>query len=125
MSEMASPKTNSPDGSWFPVIMSAAVYPGVGQWMQKRRNAGTFYCFVFTVICLMFALALYAYLRETIPILLNAIEGIYEEGQEIPPLKQILKPFGAVLFIYTANVVDVLKGRAQLTARSEIAPSAN
>ena len=114
MSKKADAIRKPADGSWLPVIMSLAVYPGIGQWMQQRRNAGTFYFFVFTVIAVMFCFVLFVYCREVVPILLNAIEGRYEEGQELPSAMRIVKPLGAVLFVYLANAVDVLRGRAQV-----------
>jgi len=112
----------SGDASWAPVFWSIAVYPGIGQWMQQRRNAGTFYCTVFTVLALMFSLVLFSYLRQVIPVMRDALQGLPLEGREIPPLTVILQPFGAVLFVYIANAVDVLRGRANLH-RASAAPA--
>jgi len=114
MNQEAAKNSKPGDATWFPVILSLAVYPGIGQWRQKRHNAGTFYFFVFTIISIMFCWMLFLYLYEAVPILLNALEGRFEEGQEFPPAMRVLKPLFAVTFVYLANAVDVLRGRSQL-----------
>jgi len=102
------------NASWLPVIMSVVVYPGVGQWMQKRRVSGSVYLVMFTLMAILFTWVLVVYLKQLMPVLISALEGTTIEGQETPPLKSILHPFAVVMFIYFANVVDVLRGRIQL-----------
>jgi len=102
------------DASWLPVIISIAVYPGVGQWMQKRRVSGSVYLVMFTLMAILFTWVLVVYLKQLMPVMIDALQGSTVEGREIPPLKSILQPFAIVLFIYFANVVDVLRGRIQL-----------
>jgi len=107
-------KRKVPDASWNPVVMSVFVYPGVGQWMQKRQTAGSLYVTFFTVISALFLLTFYRYMREVIPIIQQAFETNFNDELSLPPLTSILKPFTIVLFIYAGNVVDVLRGRMQL-----------
>jgi len=102
------------DASWLPVIMSSVVYPGVGQWMQKRRVSGSVYLVMFTMMAILFTWVLIVYLKQLMPVLMDALEGTTVEGRDIPPLKSVLQPFAIVMFIYFANVVDVLRGRIQL-----------
>lgn len=114
MNEPANGSQKKPDASWFPVIMSITVYPGIGQWLQKRRTAGSIYLAFFTVIAALFTWTMFVYMRELIPLLREALSGTLIEPATIPPLSNILKPFAVVLFIYLGNVVDVLRGRMQL-----------
>lgn len=102
------------DASWTPVIWSIAVFPGLGQWMQRRRDTGTFYASVFLILSILFAWVLVVYLKQAVPVLRDTFTGVNTEGQTLPPVSAILKPFGAVLFVYFANVVDVLRGRTNL-----------
>ncbi|HMO50294.1 MAG TPA: hypothetical protein PKE26_09270 [Kiritimatiellia bacterium] len=114
MSNTPGSKRKPGDPSWVPVFWSIVVYPGIGQWMQNRRNAGTFYAAVFTVLAFFFTWILITYLLHVVPILRDALQGLPLEGREIPPLRAIVQPFGAVLFVYIGNVIDVLRGRLQL-----------
>lgn len=108
------PQPKKPDASWLPVLMSVAVYPGIGQWMQKRQTAGSIYVAFFTIIAALFAWTLFIYLREVISVIQEALNGTADQGTALPPLGNILKPFAVVLFIYLGNVVDVLRGRFEL-----------
>ncbi len=117
MSEPAKNK-RPPDNTWVPVIWSVVVFPGIGQWLQQRRNAGTFYCAVFSLLALVFTRIMYLYLSEVVPLMRDALMGEPLHDRTFPPLKNIIMPFGAVLFVYLANVVDVLKGRLQLQKKS-------
>jgi len=103
-----------PDGSWTPVILSVVVYPGIGQWMQKRYVSGSVYGIIFGLMAVLFAVVFYQYLRDAVAILHAALEGRTEGPTSLPPLKIIIQPFVMVLFIYLANVVDVLRGRLQV-----------
>lgn len=105
-----------PDGSWSPVILSVVVYPGIGQWMQKRYVSASVYGIIFGLMAVLFAIVLYQYLRDAVAILHAALDGRSDGPTALPPLKIILQPFAIVLFIYLANVVDVLRGRLQVRA---------
>lgn len=111
---MNEPAKKQGDASWVPVFWSVAVFPGTGQWMQRRRNAGTFYAGVFLFLAVMLAWVLIVYLKQAIPVIRDALAGVPLEGRELPPLRAILMPFFAVMFVYVANAVDVLRGRLQL-----------
>lgn len=105
-----------PDGSWTPVILSVAVYPGIGQWLQKRYASGSVYGIIFGLMAILFAVVFYRYMCDVVPILQAALERRYDGTPPVPPLKILIQPFGIVLLIYLANVVDVLRGRLQVRA---------
>jgi hypothetical protein len=104
----------APDASWTPVFYSIVVFPGIGQWLQRRYNAGLFYAAVFALLGFAFAIVLWNYLAVVVPILRDALAGADLTDRTIPPLRQILNPFYAVLFVYVANTIDVLRGRQNL-----------
>lgn len=106
--------TNHGDASWFPVLASVTLYPGIGQWMQKRRFAAVGYFTVFTIMAAIFTWIFYRYLQEVIPLIRAALLGELDDPTGIPSLETILKPFAAVLFIYAGNCVDVMIGRLKL-----------
>lgn len=103
-----------PDGSWNPVIMSVVVYPGIGQWMQKRHVSGSVYAIIFTLMAILFAMVFHAYIKTVIPVIHQALLGEQVDITTLPPLKILIQPFAIVVFIYFANVVDVLRGRLQV-----------
>lgn len=110
----ANASRKDPDGSWNPVIMSVVVFPGIGQWMQKRHVSGSIYAIIFALMGTLFSMVLYKYVKGLIPIFQQALQGQVIESAEIPPLKIVIQPFAIVIFIYFANVVDVLRGRLQV-----------
>ena len=89
------------------VIVSAAVFPGVGQFMQKRRLAATLFIGMGAVLaCVLFALvgmALYAYLA-----LIPEVTGLTpkEEVKTVSPT-QIGAVLGAFVVVHVLNIVDV------------------
>jgi len=96
-----------------PVLVSAFVYPGGGQFLQKRKLAGTLYALVFT---LFLVILFYEVLR---PLVANvnaaldwAAEGKNEEFRQIS-FAGVLLTFLAALITYIMNLVDVT--RAQRT----------
>ena len=112
---MTSTSNNERAHSWVPVIFSSVVYPGIGQFMQRRSTAGFVYAVSFGLVAVLMVLVLVTYFRELIPILQRALEGSPPEADAPPDWKDLLKPLGLVLFIYVANVVDVLRGRQKST----------
>lgn len=103
--------TRKPDGSWNPVILSVVVYPGIGQWMQRRYPASLLFGSTFTIMAAVFVFIFLRYLREVIPLFQQALAGELLTPAELPALLTIIKPFGILMFIYLANVVDILRGR--------------
>lgn len=103
------------DATMVPVFYSIVVYPGIGQWMQKRQAFALFYGIVFFLFASIFAWIFYTYLRQVIPIIQDALAGTSPaEERTLPPLSTILKPFAALMIIYFANVMDVIRARMKL-----------
>jgi len=100
-----------PDSSWSPVVMSVVVYPGIGQFMQKRFGWGTVYAITFTLMGIIFVKIFHTYIMEVIPVFQRALLGELSEPATIPPIKNLIQPLAALLIIYFGNVVDVLRGR--------------
>jgi hypothetical protein len=72
--------------------------PGLGQLMQHRRNAGTFYLVAFLLLASFTAVVVIRSLTE---------------GGELPR-----GPIGAIAFIYGAGVIDTIRGRDQLRRKA-------
>ena len=106
-----SKKSDLPDTSWNPVIYSVIIYPGIGQWMQKRRATGVFFGAAFTVVILVLTVVITAYVKQIIPLFEQALAGSEVTVQQLPPLKSTLQPFTFMMVVYLANVIDVLWGR--------------
>lgn len=95
-----------PTPARLPILMSAVVYPGVGQYMQRRWMAALVYAVSFTVFI---ALSLWLAFREFL-VLLRSFEHAIETGaaykMHAPVMKPILKSGGLAVLIYLANVYD-------------------
>lgn len=93
-----------------PILLSALVYPGLGQLVQGRRLAGAIYGASFTVAAGWFAVnaarILVVYYRFATDL----------GGTEDPVVSyaQILIPFGIASILYLINLVDiVIPGRGR------------
>lgn len=90
----------------FPVIMSAAVYPGVGQYMVGRRVIGLAYAGAFTFALGIFIIFFYRYFSA----LLVGFMGIAGSSRPVsgpPSPRELLMPGVYILVIYLANVYDI------------------
>ena len=94
----------------LPIMLSAFVYPGAGQFMQRRWGAGLAYASIFTVLFLTLAVSvLWPLFRN-----LNAVLGSdFMRGAE-EPLQRISVPavlvsFTLALMAYILNLVDVTR----------------
>lgn len=92
------------------LFYSAVVLPGLGQLHQGRKTAGIVYMTGFLFVALLFGVVFVRYFMEFIPIVRDALQGNPPEPGEIPDYRTLLGPFGVVLFLYLANVVDVIRG---------------
>jgi hypothetical protein len=103
-----------PDTSWNPVILSVVVYPGIGQFMQRRMFPALAYFCAFTLIVLVFSRITHLYLKEVVELFNRALSGEAVDAQGLPPIKYLLKPLAVLLLIYFANVFDIFRGRSKL-----------
>ena len=90
-------------GSRFPILLSAFIYPGSGQFAQKRWVAGTFFMVVFSVPMVIFFVCL---VRVVISAYRMAFDFAAYEAPS-PPWARILISLAVSLVFYAANVVDV------------------
>ena len=90
-----------------PLLLSALVYPGTGQYAAGRRLAALAYAGSFTVALAVFLVFLARYLREVYDLVQTVWAGAYDPAAGTPSARQLLKPGGYLLLIYAANVYDV------------------
>jgi len=103
-----------PDVSWNPVILSVVVYPGIGQFMQRRMFPALAYFCAFTLIVLVFSRITHLYMKQVLELFNLALSGETVDAQGLPPIKILLKPFAVLMLIYLANVFDIFRGRCRL-----------
>ena len=91
----------------MPMVLSAFVYPGLGQLVQRRWLAGFLFLVTFTICFVMLAINVIVPLFKTLnAVMAFANDGSNEKFGGISPLG-ILVPFVLSIVIYIANVVDV------------------
>ena len=85
-----------------PLVLSALVYPGAGQLMQRRWRAGSVIGMSFTAVFAWFVINVIAVLKAYYAF---AFEFKTATG-EAPGMGRILLPFVCSLLIYGVGVVD-------------------
>ena len=89
------------------ILYSAAIFPGLGQFQQKRIVAGTTYFCTGLLASILFIIMLTRHGLDAARIVWDAwIFGIDPE-QTRATLVPIMKSAGFLLLIYAANVYDV------------------
>jgi hypothetical protein len=97
----------------IPVLLSAMVCPGAGQFVQKRWGAGITYllCFLAAFIYVMLAAG-------------KIIISYYRLGFEFDTYKpepvsmlNLLLPFGLAVLIYLANIMDVFIAQQRIHSK--------
>lgn len=85
-----------------PMVLSALVYPGAGQLMQRRWVAGIFFITVSTIAT--------GWLVRTVYVVLKAYYGLAFDPMNVPVnvpgLAALLVPFFVWLAVYVAGMVD-------------------
>ena len=93
-----------------PVFVSTLVYPGGGQFLQKRWIPATLFTLSFTMAFIVFAIA-------AVRILTSYYRMGFEFDTYQPPeihLGKLLLWFGVSMIIYAANVLDVTLAQLRL-----------
>lgn len=90
----------------FPVLLNAVVYPGAGQFMQRRWLPAIFFTLSFTV-----ALALFLYALAIILIRYYRLGFSQEVVSPLPPgsLRALGVSFAASLLLYLAALLDAYR----------------
>lgn len=106
-----------PKRTWLPLVLSAFVYPGAGQFVQKRPVAGCAYALTFTIFFAGLIAHLYRPLIHNLDVVLAwSAEGSQEPFQPIPVLA-VLVSFGLALAVYLLNLADVVSAQRRRESR--------
>lgn len=91
-----------------PILYSAAIFPGIGQFQQKRSTVGTIY-FVITLFALALLVAMLV--KHGPPVLRRVLDVLMQQGDEpsaaLDDLKPMMRSALFLLVVYVANVYDV------------------
>ena len=100
------------------MMLSAFVYPGAGQFLQKRWIAGTMYSVLFTVFSLVLVFEVFKPMFNNLNVVLNwAASQEADQAFEGISFSTVAISFAAMIVIYIANVVDV-----QRASRKSVLP---
>ena len=107
------------------VMLSAFVYPGAGQFMQKRWIAGSLFAILFTCFFILLAITvitpLFAYLNNTLD--WAAARGM--GGDIEPPGVSFVKValyFLAGMVVYFASLADVIRANRRIAKPPPLPP---
>jgi hypothetical protein len=89
-----------------PVLYSAFIFPGMGQYMQRRRGMALLYGLSAGVATLLFLVVFTRYFYTITQGLADKLLGQYVPDPDAPPLRSLLMPGVYLLAIYLANVYD-------------------
>jgi hypothetical protein len=91
-----------------PMMLSAFVCPGAGQFLQKRWIAGALYSVLFTIFSLILVFEVFKPMFHNINAALNwAAAPESDQPFEGISLTRLAVSFVAVIVVYIANIVDV------------------
>jgi hypothetical protein len=97
------------------ILLSSFVYPGVGQFVQRRWLAGLFFGAAFTTL---FVLLMVACARIIIAYYRLGLNGEMPDG--MPSVLPVLGCFGASLVVYLANVGDTYLAHKRAGRRNAV-----
>lgn len=89
-----------------PLVLSALVCPGAGQFMQRRWISGAFFVSTFTAAFVWFAARVLMTLKAYYEFAFNFAGA---SGQA-PGIVGIVVPFGVCLVLYVAGLIDTALG---------------
>jgi len=112
--DMNEQPATAPVRRYFPVALSALVYPGVGQLAQGRWVAGAFYLVSFTALFIWFAVNAY----QTLVMYYSFMSPDSLVEPTPVPMTRILIPFSLDFLIYLVNLLDVFVACHRRAARS-------
>jgi hypothetical protein len=92
-----------------PMMLSAFIYPGAGQFLQKRWIAGTLYSVLFTIFSLVLIFEVFKPMFRNINVALNWAASQQNDQQfEGISLSRVAVSFIAMMAVYIANIVDIV-----------------
>ena len=93
-----------------PVFLSAFVYPGAGQFLQRRWIAGLLYSLCFTACFVLFLSSVIRPIFQTLSAALSWAESTNADATFTPvPLFRILVTFVVALALYISNIADAAR----------------
>jgi hypothetical protein len=101
----------------LPMMLSAFVYPGTGQFMQRRRVAGLVYAILFSVFLVVLIFNVFRPLIHNLVTVLNWAAETGDEPLQRITMAGVLAPFGLGLAVYVANLFDVAWANRKMSAR--------
>lgn len=90
-----------------PILYSALVYPGVGQYVAGRPLIGLAFAAGFTVALAIFVAFFTRFFSEAVQVLKSTWAGTYVPEDDLPSRRALVMPLVYVLLVYLANVYDV------------------
>lgn len=106
-------------------MMSAFVYPGAGQFLQKRWVAGTVYSVLFTALSLVLIIEVVKPMFHNITAAMDwAAAQNSDQSFEGISLSGVLFSFLAMLVVYVVNVMDVVRASRQTFKPPPLPPTA-
>lgn len=85
-------------------VLSAVIYPGAGQFVQRRIAAGLLYAIPFTAVFVWF---LWRALQILVAYYRLAAHPMQAEAEPVSAVS-LLVPFLACIAIYVVNVIDAI-----------------
>ncbi len=90
-----------------PILYSAAIFPGLGQFTQRRAAAGTLYAGAGLLASILFVAMLARHGADAARAAWDAVAGGLDPDRARAAFIPILKTGALLLLIYTANLYDV------------------
>lgn len=97
----------SPDRPWWrPILYSAAIFPGAGQWVQRRIVAALVYGSAGALATVLFVAMLARHGLEMVRVMRGAWTWGIDPQQVQTVVAPIVKTGGFLIAVYVANLFD-------------------
>ena len=95
-----------PPPSKTPILCSAFIFPGIGQYLQRRMLHALLYGITGAIATIIFLIVFTRYFYTITQGLADKFLGVYVPDPDAPPLRSLLMPGVYMVAIYLANVYD-------------------
>lgn len=104
-------------------MLSAFVYPGAGQFLQKRWIAGTLYSVLFTIFSLILIFEVFKPMFNNVNVALNwASSQTADQAFEGISLSRVAVSFIAMIVIFVVNILDIQRANRKRTQPPPLPP---
>ncbi len=100
------PRRPSQPPSKAAILHSAFIFPGAGQYLQKRRGPALLYAVTGGFATALFLFMFARYFHTITQGLVDKIMGTYVPDPNAPPLRSLLMPGVYLLIVYLASLYD-------------------